>query len=130
VALEPEGSRGGPCAGFESGQVTAVGLSVMLGSAVFGYGLIGSYVTVSDLAAEDTSPWGPDEGLGLRRVSVGVGIRAARTDQTGVVGGHGGLQPVPHAEFGEDALYVGLDRGLGQVQRGADLGIGQPPGHQ
>lgn len=45
-----------PVPGLTRAQVMAVGISVALGLVVFGYGMAGSYVTVSDLAARRGVP--------------------------------------------------------------------------
>jgi Protein of unknown function (DUF2637) len=55
--LKPDSVTGeGRRAGLGRGQAVAVGVSVVLGLVVFGYGIAGSYVTVSDLAARRGVP--------------------------------------------------------------------------
>lgn len=53
---------------------------------------------------------------------------ALLTSETAYVGENHCLDSVAEAELGQDACDVGLDRGLAEVQLGADLGIGQALG--
>jgi hypothetical protein len=63
------------------GQAAALVLSATLGLVVAGYGLAGSYVTVSDLAAR--------RGLAGREPDIGVGVEQQFAQQCG----HGRVGP-------------------------------------
>src|SRR5260370_22938784 len=54
----------------------------------------------------------------------------ARPDQAGLVGQDDHLNPVAQAELGQDPADVRLDRRLGHVQRGGDLGVRLALGHR
>ena len=73
------------CARLSCGQRTAVGISVTLGLALAGYGMAGSYETVSDLARHEWVPLLEPEGTLLTSTVLSPGVFGGRVTPNAAV---------------------------------------------